>query len=635
VLTRSAGQNEQRKLSGRCKVINNLLRLSVCFCLFSAGLASALAAEQEAITWHEWHQASFEQARAAEKLVFVDVGIEGCTACRRMSSQTLKDPGVVRLLNDHFIAIALDAEARPDIGQRYSDWAWPALIFLRADGAQVLAIRGNRTPENFTAILKDLILRQEQGALDPDALAPPAAPSAELTGSLQAIRGQIRGQLDRQLNEQLGSWQKTGMSATSAARLANLRFRAFMYQNAELEALVSRSQRNFMKLIDPVWGGVFQGFYLEGSDLRMVPEKRLAEQAGAMEVFATAYQRTGEVQFRNALAKVDAYLQEWLANGDGTFYTSQQNQPDGLPPHVSPRRYWSLRTAHERRRFGIPPIDHAIYTDRNAAVISAYVHAFAATGEGDYLRTAIQGAQTLLNERLSDDGTIAQAGGSRRMADDERIRPFIRGSRPYLVAQAGMGRALLNLYAATGEETWRKAAEQLADAMIRLLWDPDSGGFFASPPEEGAPFAPQKPLEANALAARFLYDLSVYLKQSEYAHRAVDTLQVVAQPQLVRREGKVTALTGTMLELLAAAYVEVSIVGDPEDPRARQLYLAALRTYHPRKLLHFEAPGRYPEADEPVAYICNPDFCTTPIADPDRIAGAFGDFINPASTAYP
>jgi len=552
-----------------------------------------------------------------------------------MNSQTLKDPEVIQLLNDHFVAIAVDAEAQPDIGQRYSDWAWPALIFLTGDGTQVLAIRGNRTAENFTAILEDLINRQAQGSLEPDSRTPPDAPAAELTGSLRDVRGQIRGQLDRQLNEQLGSWQKSGLSATSAARLANLRFRAFMYQNADLEAVVSRSTRSFMKLIDPVWGGVFQGFYLDAGELRVVPEKRLAEQAGAMGVFATAYQRTGEVQFQNALAKVDAYLQEWLANGDGTFYTSQQNQPDGLPGHITPRRYWSLRTAHERRRFGIPPIDHAIYTDKNAAVISAYVHAFAATGERDYLRTAIQGAQTLLKERLSPDGSIAQAGGSRRMADDQRIRPFIRDVRPYLVAQASMGSALLDLYAASGDEAWRKAAGQLAEAMVRLLWDPDSGGFFSSPQEEGAPFAPQKPLEANALAARFLYELSIYLQKPEYARRAVEALQVVAQPDLVRREGKVTALTGTMLELLAAGYVEVSVLGDPADPQARRLYAAALRAYHPRKLLHFESPGRYPAAEQPVAYICNPDFCTTPIADPDRIAEAFGDFIKPASTAYP
>lgn len=464
-----------------------------------------------------------------------------------------------------------------------------------------------------------------------------AAASAEggLTVSLAAIRQQVRSQLDGQLNEQLGSWQSDGISATSAARLANLRFRAFMYANPDLQAIVQRSQTSFLMLLDPIWGGVYQAAYQLNTKRRVIPEKRLAEQAGALQVFADAYQTSGEVRFRNALASVDGYLQEWLADEQGTFYTSQRNQPDNLPERITAERYWSLRTEHERRSFGIPPVDHAIYTDKNALIISGYVRAFEATGESNYLRVAVRSARSLLNERLSPDGWIDQSGASSRLANDQRIRPAGSAGVPYLMTQARMGLALLDLYGATGESSWLKAARSLSQAMLATLLDDSGGGFYASLANSNEPFPAQKPLEANALAARFLYELSVYDKTPELAELAESVLEVVAAPALVRREGKVTAETGLLLELLASGYVEISVVGDPEQLAARSLFTAALRSYHPRKLLHFEAPGRYPDSGQAAVYICNPDFCTTPIVEPDQIAIALQDFVAPAQTAYP
>ena len=47
--------------------------------------------------------------------------------------KTIADADVIRLTNEHFIAIQVDSEARPDIGEPYSDWAWPATIFMPPD----------------------------------------------------------------------------------------------------------------------------------------------------------------------------------------------------------------------------------------------------------------------------------------------------------------------------------------------------------------------------------------------------------------------------------------------------------------------------------------------------------------------
>ena len=125
-------------------------------------LLSATSAA-ETIDWHDWELEAFEAAKTQDKIIIVDVGMEGCAACARMDAHTYSDDRVIKLLGEHFVAIEVDAEARPDIGERYSDWAWPATIFLAPDATQILAVRGNRMPRNFIPILDDLIAKHEAG----------------------------------------------------------------------------------------------------------------------------------------------------------------------------------------------------------------------------------------------------------------------------------------------------------------------------------------------------------------------------------------------------------------------------------------------------------------------------------------
>ena len=106
------------------------------------GLAAAASKmHQSGIDWQDWSAEAFEQAERENKIILLNVGMEGCAACYRMDTITYADEDVMRLVNDHFVTIAVDSEARPDIGERYMDWAWPATIFMAPDTTQVLAVR--------------------------------------------------------------------------------------------------------------------------------------------------------------------------------------------------------------------------------------------------------------------------------------------------------------------------------------------------------------------------------------------------------------------------------------------------------------------------------------------------------------
>jgi len=595
----------------------------------------------ESIDWNHWELDAFEAAKAQNKIILVNVGMEGCAACARMEAQTYADSDVIGLINEHFVAIEVDAEARPDIGERYSDWAWPATIFLAPDASQVLAVRGNRVPKNFIPILNDLIAQHEAGALEPDPRSPYAAPPKPADTELTRIRNDLRAQLDGSLNRKYGGWNKNGIGGEqSGSRLRHLYLRANLYDDAELQRLALKGSAGFLNTIDPVWGGSYSAAFPKDMEvrgkfaaLRAIPEKRILVQSNAITAYALGYRRTGDDKYLQGIEQIDRFLKNWMMAPNGTFYTNQKNQPPNLPQGMTAADYWLLPTDEERREFGTPPVDHAIYTDRNGEVIAAYVLAYEATGNNDYLATAKKAATSILKDRLHEDGWVIQALSNEESDKDARMRTLVTEERPFLSAQAWFGTALLSLYRATGEDAWLNAADRIGRAALVALQDDELGGFYATVPDATAVIiAPRKPLEANGTAASFYYDLSIYTKNDDYKSVAIRAIRAVADPAIIRREGKITGEFAMALEKVTTAYVEFSIVGDTGHPNAAALFDAGRSVFEPRKILHYEEPGRYPDRAKPAMYICNPDMCSVPIEDPAQVASHAAAFHGPATS---
>jgi uncharacterized protein YyaL (SSP411 family) len=609
--------------------------------VYLALMLIASPAAAATINWHHWEIGAFEAAKAENKVILVSVGMEGCAACARMDSATYTNPAVIELINDNFIAIEVDAESRPDIGERYSDWAWPATIFLAPDTTQVLALRGNRMPRNFIPILNDLITKHDAGKLEPDPRSPYAAPPKPATTELTLIRDRLRTQIDRSLNRKYGGWGRGGIGGEeSGSRLRHLYLRAHLYNDDELKALAIKGSEGFLRNLDPIWGGSYSRSFPADMEvpgafakLRAIPEKRIRVQANAIIAFAIGFAQTGDERYLTGLKEVDRYLKDWMMAPDGTFYTNQKSVPRGLPKGMGMAEYWSLPTDAARREYGIPPIDHAIYTDKNGETISAYVLAYEATGDPRYLARAEKAATSILTSRLHREGWVIQAQENPDAAKDARVHALVTEERPFLSAQAWFGQALLGLYRVTGEQRWLDAADGVGKAALAILHDAEGGGFFATVPDATAALIPpRKPLEASGTAASFFYDLGIYTKDPAYAGVSTDTIRAVADPGIIRREGKITGEFAMALEKVTTAYVEFSIVGDTNHPNAQALFDAGRQVFEPRKLLHYEAPGRYPDRGQPAMYICNPDMCSVPIDDPQDVMRQAAAFHGPATS---
>ncbi len=113
--------------------LNSLARAS------SAYLRSAM---HQPIRWQEWGEEAFAAARRENKPMLLDIGAVWCHWCHVMDRESYDDPEVAAIVNEHFIAMKVDRDERPDIDSRYQaavsavsgQGGWPLTAFLTPDG---------------------------------------------------------------------------------------------------------------------------------------------------------------------------------------------------------------------------------------------------------------------------------------------------------------------------------------------------------------------------------------------------------------------------------------------------------------------------------------------------------------------
>jgi uncharacterized protein len=94
------------------------------------------------IQWHEWGAEAFAAARRDNKPMLLDIGAVWCHWCHVMDRESYDDPEIAAIVNQHFIAVKVDRDERPDIDSRYQaavqavsgQGGWPLTAFLTPDG---------------------------------------------------------------------------------------------------------------------------------------------------------------------------------------------------------------------------------------------------------------------------------------------------------------------------------------------------------------------------------------------------------------------------------------------------------------------------------------------------------------------
>jgi uncharacterized protein YyaL (SSP411 family) len=105
----------------------------------SAYLRSAM---HQPVQWQEWGPDAFARAAAEDKLILLDIGAVWCHWCHVMDRESYEDPGMAAVINEHFVAVKVDRDERPDVDTRYQaavsaisgQNGWPLTAVLTPQG---------------------------------------------------------------------------------------------------------------------------------------------------------------------------------------------------------------------------------------------------------------------------------------------------------------------------------------------------------------------------------------------------------------------------------------------------------------------------------------------------------------------
>ncbi|MFZ1930156.1 MAG: thioredoxin domain-containing protein [Candidatus Sulfotelmatobacter sp.] len=316
--------------------LNSLARAS------SAYLRSAM---HQPIQWHEWGDEAFAAAKRENKPMLLDIGAVWCHWCHVMDRESYDDPAVAAIVNEHFIAVKVDRDERPDIDSRYQaaisavsgQGGWPLTAFLTPDGKPFYG--GTYFPPNdgfgrpsFRRVLLSIASAykekngdvMEQAKMVESTIAQ-AESFAGRSGRISAgIITTIRESAFKMFDPQHGGFgQAPKFPHPSALDLLIERYAR--HADESLRNLIVTTLEHMAN------GGVYDqlagGFHRYSVDERwVVPhfEKMCYDNSELLKNYVHAYQATGSEFFASVAKDIIRWMDEWLSDRErGGFYASQ------------------------------------------------------------------------------------------------------------------------------------------------------------------------------------------------------------------------------------------------------------------------------------------------------------------------
>jgi uncharacterized protein YyaL (SSP411 family) len=447
-----------------------------------------------AIEWLPWNAAAFERARAGVRPVLLSIVAGWSRACRAMDDTSYADPAVVRIVEERFVPVRVDADRRPDIAERYSLGGYPTTAFLTPDGAVFGG--GTFVPAGrMAAALLDAAAAFDTRAVDIGALA--SAMDAMPLG-IQAGGGEpvdepaIVSAAFASFDEEYGGFGAAPkFPLTAPIRLALQLCRDGHDERAAHIASLSLDAIGWGPLHDDVDGGFYR-CAAERSWARPYREKLLDVNAALAAACVEAADVLEAARYLDRAQDTISYVQNWLADpvdgGWAGFELADAAGADGSSDDgdVRPER---------------PVVDRTLFAASNGAMVRAALQAsraFQDDGLGAFAITSL--------ERVLAVCYRPGAGVAHCVEDGVRTAGFLDDN-------IAIGGACLDAFDATGNIVYEMMAEELVRYAIRTMWDGGRGLFFdraEAEPHEAIGLMRRRlvPFTTNCEAAALLARLS-------------------------------------------------------------------------------------------------------------------------------
>ena len=328
-------------MSNNSEFLNHLIHEKSPYLLAHAG---------NPVDWYPWGEIAFNKAKFEDKPVLLSVGYSTCHWCHVMAHESFEDDGISKMINDHFIAIKVDREERPDIDHIYmtattamtGQGGWPLTVFLTPQGEPFyggtyfppyakwgsigfidllnsIAMAWESDRENILSSGRSItegLRRQEQGSGATHRN--PNSPVMDETLRDKAF-SQMRGQYDSE-NGGFGSAPKFPMGHS-------LSFLLRYHKTREEPEALNMVSRTLSAMADGgIWDHLGGGFHRYSTDQHWrVPhfEKMLYDQALLSRAYLEAYQSTGSGDCARVAREILDYVLSGMTDKEGGFYSAE------------------------------------------------------------------------------------------------------------------------------------------------------------------------------------------------------------------------------------------------------------------------------------------------------------------------
>ncbi len=495
------------------------------------------------VDWYSWGAEAFAAAKRENKPIFLSIGYSTCHWCHVMEKESFENLGIANLLNQHFIAIKVDRERRPDVDKTYMNavmlmtrhGGWPMSSFLTSDGKPFFG--GTYFPPDR---FHELIVK--------------------VASAWSQMRPQLIDQGERvaEAVEQLSKRQAVAASLTQNVFASAITDALSIHDDLQggfgqapkfpreplLFLLLEESERNNNKdvlhavettLDSMSRGGIYDqvggGFHRYSTDNDwLVPhfEKMLYNQAHLGRVFLLAWRLTGDPSFRRIATQTIDYVLRDMTAPDGAFYSATDADSEGeegrfflwtreqigavlsdkdsqmaielfgisgsgnfegsniLHLPISLTDYAAQKGLPEAQLLSrVDRIRERLYQSRETREHPLRDEKILTAWNGMMISTLAQ-AGVLLDEPGYTDAAVRAAEfvwQHNRQDTGELWRVHLDGSSSIKAQQqdyAYLAEALVHVYDATGNMIWLQRAREIADGMLADFWDVDNGGFYMS-----------------------------------------------------------------------------------------------------------------------------------------------------------
>jgi uncharacterized protein len=641
------------------------------------------------VDWLPWGAEAFDRARAGDKPIFLSVGYSSCHWCHVMAHESFEDDTTARVMNDLFVNVKVDREERPDVDSVYMQavqaltgrGGWPMSVWCTPDGRPFYA--GTYFPDDdrhgmpsfrrvCEAVAEAWRDRRDEVSAQADQLTQAideqvlgATDGQELSPNLLRVAyDRVRAQFEPR-------WGGFGHAPKfPQATTIDFLCRAYVRNQSDetLEMITTTLDAMAAGGIHDQLGGGFARYSTD--EYWLVPhfEKMLYDNALLLRAYVHGLQITGDERYRRIAEDVAGYVLRDLADPEGGWYSAEDADSEGIEgkfylwsidevrevcgadaddvigyfgiteggnfvdPHTgfggnilhvvdrreepSPAVQRARAALFERRAERVRPgLDDKVLLGWNALFLDALTEAAAVLERDDWMAAARTNARFLLRALRRDDGRLLRSWRA----------PYLAYAEDY----AALIEALLTL-AELDDVTWLDDARAVADDLLRLFADPAGGFFTTGNDAETLVVRPKDVFDdatpsANALAANGLLRLAALTGNRDYEPPAVEVLRLLAGP-MASHPTAFAYLLGA-LERHLTPPIEVALLGEHDDPRARRLRREVTSRLLPAAVMLAGPPsdatpllaGRTLLEGAPTAYVCEHYACRMPVTDPTEL----------------